>query len=437
LTASLYIHVPFCSAFCDYCDFYSAALEKDDPRPSRFVERALLDAGLLFEQHKTGRVPSVYIGGGTPSVLGDAGITRFLKGILPLLPGKPDEFTVEVNPESADEAFLAACRENGVNRLSAGVQSFNEKSRRAVHRSGSAASLPGQLALIARCFPGAFSADLLSGLPFQDEAALLRDIETTLSFNPVHVSLYQLAVEEGTPLAARVAAVGLREAGLPYGEEADRLWLLGRDALEKAGYAQYEVSNFSLPGKESRHNTRYWRMKNWLALGPGASGTLIDDSTGTGRRYTVRADADAWLGRGAEAPRAPPPVTEEALDCPALMKETLLMGFRLAEGPDGALFRKRFGLEIEKIIPRTITAWRQRGLFREGRTALSKEGLLFLNPFLVDAFREIDNREQALNLTHGNTLNNRGCSKTSALEQQPLKNITGKLTAKARKGEKG
>jgi coproporphyrinogen III oxidase-like Fe-S oxidoreductase len=131
-------------------------------------------------------------------------------------------------------------------------------------------------------------------------------------------------------------------------------------------------------------------MENWLALGPGASGTLIDDSTATGQRYTVKPDVNAWLDRSEEAHRAGPPVMEEALDRTALIKETLLMGFRLAEGPDGALFRKRFGLEIEAVIPRVITAWRRRGLFREDRTALSKEGLLLLNPFLVDAFREID-----------------------------------------------
>jgi oxygen-independent coproporphyrinogen-3 oxidase len=388
LKASLYIHVPFCAGFCDYCDFYSAALEENDPRPSRYVERALLDAEILFEEYKLEEVPSVYIGGGTPSVLGAAGITRLLKGIGSLLPGKPGEFTVEANPESADEAFLAACGENGVTRISAGIQTFHERSRRAVHRGGAAARLSGRLALIARIFPGAFSADLLSGLPFQDEAALLRDIETTLSFNPAHISLYALTLEDGTALAERARAASRRgETGLPSEEDAEGLWLSGRDALERAGYAQYEASNFSLPGKESRHNIRYWRMENWLGLGPGASGTLVDDRTGTGRRYTVKADADAWLDRRGNAG---PPVTEEALDRLTLMKESLLMGFRFTGGPDEALFRRRFGREIRQVIPRAIAAWRDRGLFQEGRTALTGEGILFLNSFLVDAFLEME-----------------------------------------------
>ncbi|MDR0451545.1 MAG: coproporphyrinogen III oxidase family protein, partial [Treponema sp.] len=302
MNASLYIHVPFCAGFCDYCDFYSEALENDDPRLPRYVERALLDAELLFGKYRPGQVPTVYIGGGTPSVLGASGISRLLRGINSLLPNKPGEFTVEANPESADEAFLAACRENGADRLSAGVQSFGGRSRRAVRRRGGAGLLRQRLALIARYFPGSFSTDLLCGLPFQDDAALLRDIETTLAFRPSHVSLYSLAVEEGTPLAERARR---GEAGLPPAEEADRLWLLGRDALERAGYAQYEVSNFSLPGKESRHNTRYWRMENWLALGPGASGTIIDDRAGTGLRYTVKPDTGAWLGRRAGSPGYP------------------------------------------------------------------------------------------------------------------------------------
>jgi oxygen-independent coproporphyrinogen-3 oxidase len=147
------------------------------------------------------------------------------------------------------------------------------------------------------------------------------------------------------------------------------------------------VSNFSLPGKESRHNIRYWRMENWLALGPGASGTLVDDRTGTGRRYTVKADVNAWLDRRGNAG---PPVTEEALDRLTLMKESLLMGFRFTGGPDEALFLTRFGREIWRVIPRTVAAWRDRGLFQTDRTALTKEGILFLNSFLVDAFLEME-----------------------------------------------
>jgi oxygen-independent coproporphyrinogen-3 oxidase len=225
-------------------------------------------------------------------------------------------------------------------------------------------------------FPGAFSADLISGFPLQDEEVLFHDIEQLLSYRPAHVSLYALTVEEGTPLADFFS----REKKDLSNEEAEKLWIAGRNFLEKAGYAQYEVSNFCLPGKECCHNIRYWRMENWLALGPAGSSTIIDDEKGTGRRFTAAADVDAWLGKAV-------PGTEEILDPETLMKEMFLMGFRYREGPDEALFVRRFGRTIQEAIPQTIAVWRKRGLFQEKN--LTREGLLFLNRFLLDAFAEL------------------------------------------------
>ncbi|GAB6392987.1 MAG: coproporphyrinogen III oxidase HemN [Treponematales bacterium] len=391
---SLYIHVPFCRGFCDYCGFYSELAPPGDTRVERYLDRLLLDGGQLFRRFKPRSVPSVYIGGGTPSVLGARGIGRLLRGVRELCAPcreSPVEITVEANPESADEAFLAACAEAGATRLSLGVQTFHEPSRRAVRRAGNAAELPSRLALAASFFPGAFSADLIAGLPFQDEAVLRRDIDTLLSFGGGHISLYALAVEEGTPLGDR-ARGGRAACGLPAPDEADALWLAGRDALEASGYRQYEVSNFCLPGKESLHNTRYWRMENWLALGPGASATIITAGEGEaarGLRVTVKPGVDNWLAR---PPGAPPPAEEEALSALTLMKETALMGFRLTDGPDEALFRARFGAGIEDTLPAAIAAWCRRRLLRPGKPALTKAGLLLLDRFLVDAFREMDRK---------------------------------------------
>jgi oxygen-independent coproporphyrinogen-3 oxidase len=224
----------------------------------------------------------------------------------------------------------------------------------------------------------------MTGLPGQDEAVLLRDIATALSHKPGHLSLYALTVEEGTPLGD---AARQNKAALPEGDEADRLWIAGRDALEAAGYAQYEVSNFSLPGKQSRHNARYWRMESWLGLGPGASGTLIDDETGTGLRRTFKPDLDLWLDRGASPAAA---WEEEALDRRALMEESLLMGFRLLEGPDPALFARRFRRPLQSLIPGTMQRWESRGLLRTRPLALTQEGLLFLNAFLGEALFELE-----------------------------------------------
>jgi oxygen-independent coproporphyrinogen-3 oxidase len=359
----------------------------------RYLAVLAADARRLLGEFPPLSVPTVYIGGGTPSVLGAEGIRRLLAFLGELLPPPEDpegrEWTVEANPESLDAEFLAACREGGVNRLSLGIQTFSPLPREKLRRGGGVEHLAPSLALAAGFFPRSFSADLLTGLPGQGRAAVLEDLERLLSFKPAHVSLYALTPEEGTPLWDR-------RGELPPQDRADQLWISGRDALEQAGYGQYEVSNFSLPGRESRHNLRYWAMKNWLALGPSGSGTLIDDQSGTGLRLTWPADLEAWLARGADWKAL---IRTEPLDRLTLIKESFLMGFRCFRGPDSPLFARRFGLSPGEAIPRTLAKWRARGLVTTeapgaGRTgpgpALTREGLLFLNSFLADAFDELD-----------------------------------------------
>jgi oxygen-independent coproporphyrinogen-3 oxidase len=372
MEASLYIHVPFCAGKCDYCDFYSVPLKPStfgfsDGGLELFVNTLLAEAEKLFKKHPVDNVPTIFIGGGTPSVLGSALMRRLLKGILGLI-GRfsppPPEVTVEANPKSADEAFLAAIREEGATRLSLGVQTFYGPSRKAVHRAGDEAILPGRLALVSAFFPGAFSVDLMSGLPFQSKSVLLDDIAGAASYKPAHISLYALSGKKAESLGR---------------DEADELWLCGRDALEKSGYLQYEVSNFCLPGGECKHNIRYWRMQNWLALGPAASGTIIDDETGTGFRYTFPSDTGNWLES-----------VDERLDTLTLIKETFLMGFRYLEGPDEDSFLRRFKRNIQDVIPKTLGEWRGRGLLCGNKRALTKEGLLFLNRFLLEVFGEVD-----------------------------------------------
>jgi oxygen-independent coproporphyrinogen-3 oxidase len=336
---------------------------------------------MQLNQAGLGHIPTVYIGGGTPSVLGPSGIEALLAGLKKFWGGiqGPSEITVEANPESASEGFLKACRDGGVTRLSLGIQTLHEPSRWAVGRVGAVSAIQEGLGLAQRIFGADFSVDLITGLPFQDESVLLRDIATVLSYEPGHVSLYALTVEPGTPLAS---AQVLAEMGLMDADREGELWIAGRDALESRGYGQYEVSNFARPGKESRHNIRYWRMENWLGLGPGASGTLIDDAAGRGVRLTVAPAVEAYLGRLSRG-NAPERISE-ALDRRILMEETLLMGFRYREGPDPVLFRRRFGVDIEACIPPPILdRWSAEGLLQSAPLALTPAGLLHLNAFLA------------------------------------------------------
>jgi oxygen-independent coproporphyrinogen-3 oxidase len=393
MTASLYIHIPFCASLCDYCDFYSIAVnEQHNTLMDSFVDALLGDVKDQLAFFGVDYVPSVYIGGGTPSVLGAARMERLLAGVQTLLePIKkiPVEFTVEANPESADEDFLRACVKGGINRISLGVQTFHEPSRRAVHRANSGL-LEERLTLAKTYFPDTFSVDLITGLPFQTITVVQEDIGRVLAFQPSHVSLYSLTLEPETPLGKQAAQSGDTSLPLPCGDEADNLWITGRDMLEKAGLAQYEVSNFALPHKTCAHNTRYWRMENWLGAGPAASGTIINNADGSGRRSSYPADINAYLA--APEPRIHSARIEE-LNKTDLIRESLLMGFRCRAGPDPLLFKQRFGRGIEDCIPETIARWRKRGFLEteqnSGSLALSHEGLLFLNAFLRDAFGEV------------------------------------------------
>ena len=379
LDLSLYIHIPFCTKKCDYCDFYSVPVnDAENNSPSQdlghYIDSVLWETERRFretaaEYNASIYVPSLYIGGGTPSILGKEGITQLLEGLYTIT-GRPQEITVEANPTSAVIPFLKACADHGVTRLSLGVQSFNDEVLKAAGRKSRPVH---DLSEIAAIFGNGLSLDLMSGLPGQDEAILLNDIEKALSYDPGHISLYALTIEDGTPLALRS-----KNTSFCPGHQ-DELWLLGRDALKNAGFEHYEVSNFAkTPSNRSMHNIRYWLMKNWIGIGPAASGTLIN-AGGAGRRTSYAADVKKFISDAA--------VIIEELDRATVLKETLLMGFRYCEGPDPALFAGRFGKTIEETIPQTLNKWQQ----INNNQSMQDTIMNFLNAFLLDAFFELDN----------------------------------------------
>ncbi|GHU40697.1 coproporphyrinogen III oxidase [Spirochaetia bacterium] len=399
MTTSLYIHIPFCARKCDYCGFYSIPSFSDDPILDRYVDVLCDDIKTQLagpEQSnnanesilKITNVPTVYSGGGSPSLLGAARTEKLFSCIAGVLPNKCTEWTVEVNAESTDEAFLNVCRAAGVTRISLGVQSFNEAARRAIGRRTTQEALERGLELLNKYYAGAFSLDLLSG-GSADRNILLNDITKALSYKPAHISLYDLCVETGTPLEQKVSDGGFL---LPSGDEAAKIWIAGRDMLENNGYHQYEVSNFAPYQKESAHNINYWRMGNWLGAGAGATGTIIykRDNGIYGIRRTIKPNIEAYIST---PPSSHPPAEIEKLDRATLIKESLMMGFRYCGGPDEILFKERFGVGISDVIPKTYRRWRQRGgngaLVQNDRIALTKNGLLFLNAFLTECFLEL------------------------------------------------
>jgi len=377
--ASLYIHIPFCASLCDYCDFYSVTAKSlNDDYIRSFLSALIIDIKSQIDFFSVKEIPTVYIGGGTPSVLGKSiGVLFDALKTIPFF--SPVEFTIEANPESLTEGFLDACMAGGVNRLSLGVQTFHEPSRIAVNRMGDSRVIQKRLALI-RQFPFALSFDLITGLPCQNEKIILDDIKHVLDFAPAHISLYSLTIEDNTPLEDKIKN---KTVNLPDRDLSDSLWLAGRGALLNAGFEHYEISNFArnVHGSRCLHNIRYWQMQNWLGAGPSASGTIVNEKEGSAERFTLAPDTDVYIKEilsGQTAINNALLCNREEIKKNVFLKENLLMGFRYAGGAESNLFKQRFGVTIEDCIPKTLEKWKE------------KNKMLFLNQFLSEAFEEID-----------------------------------------------
>ena len=398
LDLSLYLHIPVCTEKCDYCDFYSVpygTLGNTNNERDRFINKyieALLKETerqlqkFSAENSAPAIIPSIYIGGGTPSILGADGIARLLGGLKSIIGysfNSISEITVEANPETSNTAFLESCALHGATRLSLGVQSFNEAVLKTAGRKGRPLADTGSISLherlleAAEIFGRGLSLDLISGLPGYNTDILKNDINRVLSYEPGHISLYALSVEEGTPIVQKKTAV-------PPEEAADSFWLAGRDALIQAGYQQYEISNFAVSSEcRCKHNIRYWQMKNWIGVGPAASGTLIKNN-GNGIRITYTPDIEMFVS--AFQNRTSVPFSAEELDKNVILRETLMMGYRFCEGPDPLLFVQRFGKKLEETIPETLAKWQNQA----GNFSLQETLMTFLNSFLLDAFSELD-----------------------------------------------
>jgi len=281
----LYVHVPFCTRRCSYCDF-SIAVRKTVP-----VEEYLHNLSLELGALPPNPVPleTVYLGGGTPSRLGEDGIERLLdlvRSRLDVATGA--EVTLEANPEDFSAGSLAAWSAAGINRLSIGVQSFDDKVLAWMHRAHSAEGGRRAIDLARDGGITNFSIDLIFALPRDLGRDWRQDLDIALGYGPPHISLYGLTIEQGTPLA-RWQTRGLITP--PEDEQYATEFLLADEMAVAQGYSHYEVSNFALPGAESRHNSAYWTGAAYIGIGPSAHS--FDGDT---RRWNVGAYAD-WVRR--------------------------------------------------------------------------------------------------------------------------------------------
>lgn len=314
----IYIHVPFCKTRCAYCSFYST------------VRHSLVDGyvdALLQEiaQLKAGPASTVYMGGGTPSQLGGERIAAILKSVAQHVGIQTGaEITVEVNPDDVTPALVEQLRMAGVNRVSMGVQSFSDEELCAIHRRHSAEQACQAVMCLHEGGIDNISIDLIYGLPGQTLTSFEHSIDTALSLPVSHISSYALSIEEGTPLYDQLQRGLVHEADE---EESVAMYTLLRSRLCCAGFTHYEISNFALPGRESRHNSAYWQGIPYIGLGPGAHGY-----DGHSTRRQNMPDIGAYIHALTSQPALPAPHTLEQLTPDECYDELVFTRLRTAKG---------------------------------------------------------------------------------------------------------
>ncbi len=368
----LYIHVPFCQSRCIYCDFYSTTYGAD----WRESYLAALCSEMAFRRHEADGKPlhTLYIGGGTPSCLGGDGIRRIMAAVRKnFLLSKEAEITVEANPDDVSEEFCRSLAGVGVNRVSLGVQTFNDAALKFLRRrhTGQQARMAVERLLAAGI--SNLSLDLIYGLPGQQLIDWESDVATALSLPLSHLSAYALMYEEGTRLHA------LREAGEI--EEADEELSLAMfthlmEATAAAGLEHYEISNFARSGLASRHNSAYWTGLPYIGLGPGAH-----SYDGKALRRCNDADLKAYVEAVADAPH-----TLENLSAEELCDERVFTSLRTRRGLELAALERDFGVarlaEIRKAARRHLAD----GLLEEagGYLRLTRRGIFISNLVMSD-----------------------------------------------------
>jgi putative oxygen-independent coproporphyrinogen III oxidase len=345
VSLALYIHWPFCLAKCPYCDFNSHV--RDSIPQTRFA--AALRRELAWEAGRLGprALTSIFFGGGTPSLMDPETVAALIDDVRTLFSPSDDlEVTLEANPTSVERAKLAAFREAGVNRLSLGVQALDDAALTALGRRHDAGQAIAALEHARATFPR-LSFDLIYARPGQSLDAWRQELRRALALAADHLSLYQLTIEPGTAFEALH-----RGGGIVLPDEDLAASLYDATAEEAAGFGlrPYEISNYAVPGAESRHNLAYWRYADYAGIGPGAHGrvTLNGVLTATRRHRAPEpwAERVEALGHGS--------TPEEIVSPRDRAREALLMGLRLAEGIDTAWFRTRTGTAIEHAIDPTI-----------------------------------------------------------------------------------
>lgn len=372
--AGIYVHIPFCASRCTYCDFFSTLQLAD--AGERYVGAVIAEAGLRRDELSHESVSTLYLGGGTPSQLPIALLQRLVLGLRDEfdLSGL-EEFTIEANPDDVTPDWCAALSPLGVNRVSMGVQSFEDRILHAIGRRHTAHQAVEAVKNLTRAGINNISIDLIYGLPGQTVESWTSSVEQALELKPQHISAYGLTYEDGTRLWWQ------RERGevveVPEEQCLEMYNILVR-MLQKAGYEYYEISNFALPGCRSRHNSSYWNDTPYLGLGAAAH-----SYDGKVRRYNP-IDLQGYISKSMAGETA---YEQESLTWQERYDERVMLGLRTSDGVDADRLRQDFGDDawqhFTSEASKHMTAGHLR-VTRDHRYVLTRDGIMLSDCIIRD-----------------------------------------------------
>ncbi|MGM0301592.1 hypothetical protein IGI66_001189 [Enterococcus sp. AZ048] len=372
-STSAYIHIPFCEHICYYCDFNKVFLEGQPV--DEYIEALLKEARLSLSEHPIEKMETLYIGGGTPTSLNAAQLDRLFGGLREILPYENGEFTVEANPGDLSAEKLDVMRNFGVNRISMGVQTFDDRLLKKIGRKHNAQDVYDTIQLLEKKDFRNVTIDLIYALPGQSLESFRDTVERALALDLPHYALYSLILENQTMFMNWVRRGKMH---LPEQEVEAQMYAETIEAMEKAGRMQYEISNFAKPGFESKHNLVYWNNQNYFGIGAGASGYLEN------RRYKNRGPIQHYL-KSLNDDRLPI-LEEEHLSEREQIEEEMFLGLRKILGVEKAVFKARFKQSITDVYGDVLEKLKQQKLITETDTSihLTKAGLFRGN----DVFEE-------------------------------------------------
>ena len=370
---SLYIHIPFCAQKCLYCDFPSFA-RKDHLRKA-YIEALNKEIINLREKHNNLEINTIFIGGGTPSVLESNELECLLKEIAKLNMAKDIEYSMECNPGNLTEEKLEVMKKYGVNRISMGLQAKQDNLLKGLGRIHNYKTFKENFLLAKKVGFNNINVDLMFGLPNQRLNEWEETLREIISLEPAHISAYSLIIEEGTAFYNLYENDKLK---LPTEEEERKMYHLAKKILEENGFNQYEISNYAKEGKECRHNLAYWNMDNWIGVGSAAASYI------NGKRIKNISSIEEYINSVNEKGEAVEEIINNSKN--DNMEEFMFMGLRKINGIDENEFKKRFSMNINDVYGEILNKYIDEGLLirDSGRIFLSEKGIEISNIIMAD-----------------------------------------------------